>query len=50
MSLTQQRADARPERHTRPGRFEADAVLGVVAREWILYGQSWVLLPSLWWC
>lgn len=37
----QQRADARPEHHARPGRFETDAVLGVVAREWILYGRSW---------
>ena len=37
----QAREDARPELHARPGRFEADAVMGVVAREWILYGQSW---------
>ncbi|CAL9444778.1 Inner membrane transport permease YadH [Nocardiopsis dassonvillei] len=35
------REDARPEAHARPGRFEMDAVLGVVAREWILYGRSW---------
>ncbi|WP_047867868.1 ABC transporter permease [Nocardiopsis sp. RV163] len=35
------REDARPEIHARPGRLEADAVMGVVAREWILYGQSW---------
>ncbi|WP_306371090.1 ABC transporter permease [Nocardiopsis sp. CC223A] len=35
------REDARPDQHARPGRFEADAVLGVVAREWILYGRSW---------
>ncbi|WDZ91819.1 ABC transporter permease [Nocardiopsis sp. HUAS JQ3] len=37
----QARDDARPEIHARPGRLEADAVMGVVAREWILYGQSW---------
>lgn len=41
MSLQQARKDARPEVHVRPGRFEFDAVRGVVAREWILYGQSW---------
>ncbi len=41
MSLSQRHEDARPEQHARPGRFEADAVMGVVAREWILYGQSW---------
>ncbi|WP_028648925.1 ABC transporter permease [Nocardiopsis sp. CNT312] len=41
MSLEQTREDARPEAHQRPGRFEPSAVLGVIAREWILYGQSW---------
>ncbi|MEU3016554.1 MULTISPECIES: ABC transporter permease [unclassified Nocardiopsis] len=41
MRPSQRHEDARPERHARPGRFEADAVRGVVAREWILYGQSW---------
>ena len=41
MTPEQTRADARPRVHVRPGRFELDAVLGVVAREWILYGQSW---------
>lgn len=41
MTLTQTREDARPDIHVRPGRFELDAVRGVVAREWILYGQSW---------
>ncbi|GAA1453471.1 MULTISPECIES: ABC transporter permease [Nocardiopsidaceae] len=43
MSIQHDRArdDARPEVHARPGRIEADAVIGVVAREWILYGQSW---------
>lgn len=39
--MNQNRRDARPAEHTRPGRFEAGAVLGVVAREWILYTQSW---------
>ncbi|MFI6576997.1 ABC transporter permease [Nocardiopsis sp. NPDC050513] len=41
MTLEQTREDARPEAHARPGRFELDAVLGVVAREWILYRESW---------
>ncbi|MCY9787704.1 ABC transporter permease [Nocardiopsis sp. EMB25] len=41
MTLEQTRADARPETHARPGRFEVDAVMGVVAREWILFRESW---------
>lgn len=43
MSLQQRQAreDARPGTHPRPGAIEVDAVMGVVAREWILYGQSW---------
>lgn len=41
MSTDLMREDARPERRSRPGGFEPQAVAGVVVREWILYRRSW---------